>query len=765
MKLKLEKLKNYLMTNGIRNFRDIGDIDVKNIIIDISKNIEQKTITSEILVLLLTTEDNFYCECKTRLRTYDVNKKMFRTHCKYCKSDQYDISGKIKLSRKLENTFDGLLLNKKEIISELKRLDTSKILGSGQQRRFIKKHKQLYHSILHGTDELDCVKGITIRARIIHLLEDAGTCKCGAIVSRFDTRQLQFYPWCNGCTPRKNSLEYYKGLFPKTFKLKYKEDRENRKEAAKGLHTLNWYNEKYGELDGPIRYQQHVDRMLSGTKITHVHSKISLSLFNDILLCGNFDDAEFAGHPKEKMFRLSEPYAKRMGQSRIFVDFVFENKIIEFQGNYWHKLTKQKDDIRKEFLKSLGYDVLFIYENEYKADKIREVDKCVRFLNGSMVQNRYKILTSSGYKDFDNIISNGVRNTLVFKLENGKNIETSTNHKFIVNNKTIVASDLSVGDVLQTLDGNTNIVNITKSNTEVFDVLETETHNYFANSVLNHNCEFVGSSHTLISAACLRKLEHAEIEEKRDGKLRIYHYPEKHHKYLMSVDPAKDGSDSFAVQIVDITDFNFKQVATAQLQIDYLLMPEFLFEWAELYNNPYMIIENNEGAGQSIADQLYQTYEYENLHFDKDVVNKKRKKYPGFRTTTKSRKQVLQTLKLFMENDSLEINDKNTISELFQFILLNKKYQADDGAHDDLIMALALVFVPFCNTKNFEDMKLLVQNLYRGDELEDADKVNFGDLLTIGSFEDYSDEDYAPSERTIYSNIEDAIINDSDGFI
>ena len=212
----------------------------------------------------------------------------------------------------------------------------------------------------------------------------------------------------------------------------------------------------------------------------------------------------------------------------------------------------------------------------------------------------------------------------------------------------------------------------------------------------NFECSFLGSSHTLISSEKLANMTQLPIQETRDAKLKIYEYPIKGHKYIFSVDPAKDGRDAFACQIVDITDFTFKQVAAAQIQIDYLLMPEFIFEWAEMYNNAYLIIENNEGAGQSIADQLYKDYEYENLHFDKDSQSNKRKKYPGFRTTTKSRKLILQTLKLFIENDRLNICDASTMNEFLTFILINNKYQADAGAHDDRIMSLALTFVPFC---------------------------------------------------------------------
>lgn len=279
----------------------------------------------------------------------------------------------------------------------------------------------------------------------------------------------------------------------------------------------------------------------------------------------------------------------------------------------------------------------------------------------------------------------------------------------------------------------------------------------------NYANEFLGSSHTLISSDKLRKMNHTMPEEHRDGKLKIYQYPKNNHKYIMAVDPAKDGTDAFAVQILDITDFKFEQVASAQLQIDYLLMPEFIDEWGKLYNNAYLVIENNEGAGQSIADQMYQSYEYENLHFDKDVGRNKRKRYPGFRTTSKTRKQVLQTLKLFIENDKLDVIDKPTINEFFQFVLIKNKFQADDGAKDDMIMALALVFAPFMNTKNFEDMRAVVSGLY-DEDVDIDDKPNFADLLAIGDFDQGLDEDYVDVKPKEYETIEAALL-DQDGFM
>ena len=249
-------------------------------------------------------------------------------------------------------------------------------------------------------------------------------------------------------------------------------------------------------------------------------------------------------------------------------------------------------------------------------------------------------------------------------------------------------------------------------------------------------CEFLGSSHTLISGEVLKELESSTPERQMfvNGTtefVNIYSEVEEGHKYILSCDPAKDGRDYFALHVIDITKFPFKQVVCGKLQIDYLLMPEFIYELANTYNTAFTIIENNEGAGQSIADTLKRDFEYENLYFDRDGKGDKFKKYPGFRTTPKSRNQLLETLKLLIENNKLEINDEDTIFELQRFVLLRKKFQAEDGFHDDLVMSLAIAFCLFNDINNFEDIKKVSESIYSDDS-----SVDFTDIMTIGCFDD-----------------------------
>jgi len=257
----------------------------------------------------------------------------------------------------------------------------------------------------------------------------------------------------------------------------------------------------------------------------------------------------------------------------------------------------------------------------------------------------------------------------------------------------------------------------------------------------NYECSFLGSSDTLLSSQVLHDLHDDEPIEIRDNMLNIFKYPEKNHKYILTVDPAKDGKDSFAIQVVDVTIIKFEQVASAKLQVDYLMMPEYLNDYGIYYNTAFMIIENNEGAGQSIADILKNDYDYDNLYYDKihvpNSITVKPKKFAGFTTNKKTRRLILNSMKTFFENDKFKIHDVNTIKEFFTFININGKYQADSECHDDMVMSLALTFAPFTEARNFVDIKKMIDAIGSDNDV-DTDDIN--DYIEMGNFDDYTDE-------------------------
>lgn len=246
-------------------------------------------------------------------------------------------------------------------------------------------------------------------------------------------------------------------------------------------------------------------------------------------------------------------------------------------------------------------------------------------------------------------------------------------------------------------------------------------------------CEFLGSSDTLISISSLKMLKYSD-NYNRDVftfGFKQYETVKEEHNYIITVDAAKDGLDKFAIQVFDVSKFPFIQVGSANLNVNYLKMPGIIYEIGNYYNNAFIIVENNEGAGQSIVDKLYDVYEYENLYKDKD------KDYYGFRTTTSTRSQILSNLKIFLENNKIYLNDKETIEQLFVFINRSGKYQADKGYHDDLVMALAIMFAPFLDKNMYSDYHSFINSLEQTEStIEDLNITNFG------FFDDGIERDY-----------------------
>lgn len=264
--------------------------------------------------------------------------------------------------------------------------------------------------------------------------------------------------------------------------------------------------------------------------------------------------------------------------------------------------------------------------------------------------------------------------------------------------------------------------------TEVFkqEIIKKNGQQFFAQ---NYALEFLGSSKTLISPYALKTLIPLEdskiLYNSLFDKLRIFEEVKKNHSYVIGVDPKKEGVDRLAIQVLDVTNLPFKQVASYNYNLSYLSAPAKIFDLANYYNTAYVVIENN--IDNSIVDTLYYQYDYEG-----EIYKDENKKILGFRTTIKTKKVLLSLLKKLIEEGKLIINDKETISEFFTFEeKKNGTFSAAEGLHDDLVMALMIALAPFINIKHFEDFKgflefLESQNLEKEKEEEEFSKFFVG---------------------------------------
>lgn len=65
------------------------------------------------------------------------------------------------------------------------------------------------------------------------------------------------------------------------------------------------------------------------------------------------------------------------------LDFVYKNKVIEFDGSRWHK-DVEYEKAKDIFLKNRGYEILHIIDKDYIKNKEEEINKCIDFLEGDL---------------------------------------------------------------------------------------------------------------------------------------------------------------------------------------------------------------------------------------------------------------------------------------------------------------------------------------------------------------------------------------------
>lgn len=165
--------------------------------------------------------------------------------------------------------------------------------------------------------------------------------------------------------------------------------------------------ERYGAKEGPRIWKERQDKWQdtltskSQEEIDDInrrkfsgggHSKISQELFESLKI----QDARYGINGGEYRVKLNNG-------KHASLDFWYNGKIIEFFGDLWHANPKkfkaadkpllskigisksakeiwQKDQGRLEQLHHLGYEILVIWESEYKQDKEKAKQKCLEFL-------------------------------------------------------------------------------------------------------------------------------------------------------------------------------------------------------------------------------------------------------------------------------------------------------------------------------------------------------------------------------------------------
>jgi hypothetical protein len=257
-------------------------------------------------------------------------------------------------------------------------------------------------------------------------------------------------------------------------------------------------------------------------------------------------------------------------------------------------------------------------------------------------------------------------------------------------------------------------------------------------------CEFLGSSNTLISGRKLQQIAHRDPSFVHDM-VRIYESPVKEdgeknlkdHLYCIMVDVAEGkGLDSSAFQVIDMTAMPYRQVAAySSSSISPILFPTVIYNTARMYNDAYILVEVNNT--NQIAETLHADFEYENL-WKVHTGNKKPQQLStgfarGVQMGVKMSPQVKRigctNLRSLVEADKLILQDFNTYSELTTFIAQKNSWSAESGANDDMVMCLVM-FAWVTTQKYFREIvnhdirkQMQLENMNQIDEITPPEMI------------------------------------------
>lgn len=228
------------------------------------------------------------------------------------------------------------------------------------------------------------------------------------------------------------------------------------------------------------------------------------------------------------------------------------------------------------------------------------------------------------------------------------------------------------------------------------------------------------------------RIRNQKFLEQDDGNIKIYEYPQKRVPYVLGGDTAGEGSDFFTAHVIN--NITGKQVAVLKQQYNEIEYVKQVYCLGMFYNCALIGLENNFSTypTQKLAELNYPN---QFVRKKEDQYNNKYEKSYGFKTTSITRPYILGLLQEIVHDNIDVIHDKETLREMLTFIVNDKgRAEAEEGYHDDLVMALAISYY----IRGQQDYKKSERESKYKDIQEQIDKIFGEDINKIE--EDYGDD-------------------------
>lgn len=189
-------------------------------------------------------------------------------------------------------------------------------------------------------------------------------------------------------------------------------------EQMKYINSIDFYIEKYGEEEGRKKFNEWKKSQDHSSKefmIKKYGIKEGLKKYKEVGLKRSFHSDSYHSKISQQLFKTIKniigddecKYSENGHELRLFdddenkpyyFDFSYKDKIIEYNGDYWHANPEfyksdyqfkndvsasdiwEKDRKKRLLAEQRGYKVLTIWDSDYKKDRVSILEKCLEFL-------------------------------------------------------------------------------------------------------------------------------------------------------------------------------------------------------------------------------------------------------------------------------------------------------------------------------------------------------------------------------------------------
>ncbi|MBQ0125950.1 MAG: hypothetical protein KBS59_06485, partial [Clostridiales bacterium] len=206
-------------------------------------------------------------------------------------------------------------------------------------------------------------------------------------------------------------------------------------------------------------------------------------------------------------------------------------------------------------------------------------------------------------------------------------------------------------------------------------------------------------------------------QDDEDGSVRIYEKPKPGRPYVVGGDTAGEGSDWFVGSVVD--NVTGRQVAVLRQRFDEDSYARQMYCLGKYYNDALIGIETN-----------YSTYpqkELERIGYKRFYTRQQEDSYThkpmqafGFKTTKLTRPIIIAELVSIVRDHAELVTDRVTLEEMLTFVRNEHgRAEAENGSHDDCVMALAIAYYIRPQQKAQDEEAVLTRRGWTSDMMED----------------------------------------------